>query len=284
MTILILHPNRIDQATVSGGAWVSTLPLANVRDRIIKKVARTTNLALASTQFTTTLDRGRNIRALILVGHNMSPAATFRVTASQDSGFATLQHDSGWQKVYPSVFDQEDLEWTSDNFWTGQIAAEELDGIQQSAIYVLPSKQFARYWKWELNDTTNADGFIEIGRAFLSGEWQPSHNYEYGGSLGIETGTTVATSLAGTEYFDRREPYRVMRFALNYLDEDEAFQKGFDLMRRAGIDKEVFVIADPTDLPNMLRRSFLGRLRTLSPLEQSVFERANLNFEVKELL
>lgn len=284
MTVLLMFPNRIDGAVLSGGSWLPALPLANLQNRTLKKVARSSSLATSATQFTIALDRSRSIRALVLVNHNLTSNATVRVTGSDAADFSLLTYDSGWSPAYPAVFDIETLQWEDDSFWSGQASQEDLEGLTQTALSVLAAPAFGRYWRWEISDPTNPAGFVQIGRAFLSGEWQPSHNYSYGASLGVETSTAVATSLGGAEYFDRRDPVRVMRFSLEYLDETEAFARGFDLMRKAGIDREVFVIADPDDGPNIQRRSFLGRLRTLNPLEQAVHELANMSFEIKELL
>jgi hypothetical protein len=41
--IVVAFPNRIDQANLTGGAWSGTLPRENVQDRLLSKVARTTN-------------------------------------------------------------------------------------------------------------------------------------------------------------------------------------------------------------------------------------------------
>lgn len=284
MTCLLMFPNRIDAATLSGGGWQNLAPIQNVQDRVIKKVARSTDATLAKTQFVIALDQARSIKALVLINHNLSAASTYRVTAYSDAGLTALVYDSGFVSTYPAVYSPDSLEWESDSFWSGQVAAEDLQGLTQTAILVLPVSAFARYWKYEISDTTNTAGYVQIGRVFLSGEWQPSHNYSYGASFGIETATSVLTSLSGTEYFDRRDPIRTARFSLDYLDEAEAFAQGFDLMRKAGVDKEVMWIADPNDAVNLQRRSFLGRLRTLNPLEQSTYLLSNLSFEIKELI
>lgn len=56
---MIGFPNRADQAVLSGGAWVPTLPLHFLQTRGIGEVARTTNTALGSTQFM--IDLGRSL-------------------------------------------------------------------------------------------------------------------------------------------------------------------------------------------------------------------------------
>jgi len=104
----------------------------------------------------------------------------------------------------------------------------------------------------------------------------------WGATFGFENLTTVGGVPGGAEHFNVFDPYRVMNFSIDYLDDTEAFAKALDLMRRAGLDREVFVIPDP-DGPDLLRRSFMGRLRQLSPLEQVALGFHSVSFEVKEI-
>ena len=112
---------------------------------------------------------------------------------------------------------------------------------------------------------------------------QPVVNMSWGASLSYEDPTVVATSLSGAEFFDEREPVPVMRFSLEHMTEQEGFAKALELTRRAGISGEVFLIADPDDKEFSSQRNFLGRLRTLNPLEQARWQQTSMSFEIKRL-
>jgi hypothetical protein len=280
--IMILHPNRADAATLSGGDW--QIPLATMQTRLLRRVARSASLAPADTQFEVELDRVRSIRAVALINHNLSRQARVRVRGSADGDFDSPKYDSGWIGSYPALYSSSSLNWEDANFWDGRPLAEDLDGFTRSFVHILPATVFATYWLIEVDDRANLNGYVDIGRLFMAGGWQPSSNYVYGGSLAFETGTSVTQSLAGAEFFDRREPYRVLRCAFEYLPQQEALEQGLEIQRRAGIDQEVFVMADPSDTKNVTRLSFLGRLRSLTALEQVIYQRANLAFEIKEIL
>jgi hypothetical protein len=58
--------------------------------------------------------------------------------------------------------------------------------------------------------------------------------------------------------------------------------KGFDLLRLAGTKQQVHFVFDPTDTTHMWRRSFTGRLRTLSALEYTNPGYHGLGFEIAE--
>ena len=281
---MIGFPNRTDAAVLTGGSWVSILPLSNLQSRVIGKVARSANTALASTKFDIDLGAGTKIQAACLRNHNISLSGTYRVTASTSPSFAALAYDSGWLDVWPMVYPWGTLEWEDDNFWSGKYTVEQTQGYTAELDHILPMLKVARYWRIEFNDASNPNGYIQFGRLFIGPIWQPKINMSYGASVAWETKTGVQESIGGTEYFQRRTPYRVAKFSLNWMDQDEAFSQAFELMRRAGIDQEVLFIHDPDDTVHALRRRFLARLRTLSAIEYPYFNINSAAFEVKELL
>lgn len=285
MSNMILgFPNRIDEATLSGGAWAGTLPLGSLQTRVIQQKARSVSAATAATQFAIDLGAQRNIRLIGLIAHNFSLAARYRITASNAADFSLLVADSGWKDCWPEVYPASTLEWEDDNWWNGKYTQEQLAGVNWNVVHILPANKLARYWKVEIDDTVNLAGYVELGRVFIGAGWQPFRNKSYGATLGVETGTTVDEALGGAEYFDVRTAYRVARFSLEWMSADEGLAQSYELDRRAGIDKEVLYIYDPDDSVHALRRQFLGRLRQLNPLEFPYYSITKKAYEVKELL
>ena len=283
--LMLGFPNRCDEATLSGGSWSATLPLANLQNRTLAKKARSTGLTLANTQFDLALPSTRQIRALAFVNHNLSFAAQYRIRGSLQAGvFDSPIVDSGWQNVWPLVYTDSQLEWEDDNWWSGQYTLEQVTGITWQRIHIFSSTALARYWRIEFDDTANTAGYIELGRLFIGPVWQPSANASYGASIGWETRTQIDESISGAEYFDRRNPYRVARFQLDHVPLDEALGNGFEITRRAGLDAEVLYLHDPADTVHALRRQFLGRMRSLSALEQPYYNAGAQPYEIKELL
>lgn len=286
--MILGFPNLISEATLSGGSWVAGLPLTNLQDRRLSKKARSTNDAAASTTFDIDLTKDRPIRLICLVKTNLKTLdATYRIRGSAVSNFATTVYDSGVLEVWPAIFATLDLEWEDDNYWDGKPVQEYLDELEDTSslnlIHVLPNIETARYWRVDIVDTNNADGYVEIGRVFISTQWQVTNNILYGASLGYETETGVDQSLDGTEYFDVRTAYRNFKFQLESYNYDEGHAKLLDISRKVGIDKEVFIVPDPDDAANMTRRAFLGRLKTLSPIDYPYFNSNSAGFEVKEI-
>lgn len=285
--MIVGYPNLIDDATLSGGSWETALALTNTQDRRLAKVARSTDDATSSTKFDIDLTRDRAIKLICLVKHNLSLAATYRIYGSAVSNFSTTVYDSGSLEVFAAIYDSLVLEWEDDNFWDGKPSQEYIDDIQEtstlSLIHILSNATLARYWRVEITDTANADGYVQIGRVFISTQWQVTNNLLYGASLGYETNTIVDEALDNTEYFDARRAYRNFRFELESYDYNEGHQKLLDISRQLGIDKEVFIIPDPDDAQNMSRRAFLGRMRTLNPILYPYFNTNRAAFDIKEI-
>ncbi|MFD1189758.1 hypothetical protein [Phenylobacterium conjunctum] len=280
------YGNLIDAATLGGGSWVGTLPLSNLKARALGKVARTTNLTFANTLFTVDHGVSKPVRIVGLVNHSMQLSAQFRVVGGSDPGFSTgVLYDSGWLDVWPAVYTTLSLEWPSTNFWGGRYTDAERIGVTPTRGLILPNTVSARYWRVELKDAANSDGFIQIGRVFMGAAWQSQVNALYGAtSIAWETTTEIQAAISGAEYFDRRTPFRVARFSTEYMSETEGMSYAFEIQRQMGVDGEVFYVHDPDDVSHALRRQFLGRLRELSPVEYPYVGLLKTAWEVKELL
>lgn len=287
--LILLSRNRADEAVLTSPVpWQA--PLANLQTRFLAEVARSAGIESDQTRFDVALPQRRPIRGFVVANHNLSTSARYRLRAwyrppvAGDDPEAEPDYDGGWRDVYRRLSSWRELRWGASNFWFGRPPAEDLEGFTRSLVHVLPETIDAAFWRLEIDDGSNPDRHVDLGRLFLAGGAEPSHNYSYGGALGYETATRIDKSRTGVKFFDRREPCRVMRFALENLPEQEALERWLEIQRRMGLDGEVFVIPDPDDDLNLPRRAFLGTLRTLDSWTQTTFQRASIGFEIEEIL
>lgn len=110
--------------SLSGGSWLAALPLANLQDRRLAKVARSTNDAQASTMFEVDLGVARAVRLVGLPVHNLSTAAKWRVR-----GFASA----------PIWEDYDISDWTETG--TGVITGSQADPLGGTRATLLDDDQ-----------------------------------------------------------------------------------------------------------------------------------------------
>lgn len=280
---IIGYQNRIDAATFAAyGSWSTTLPLTNIKTRSLSRKARSTNAANSSTKLRFSLDSARVIGSVAIVNHNMQKDATWRYRVYSDSGYSTLVYDSGTINVWP-LMPYGSYEWEDENFWDLQLSDEEIALFTKTLTYVPDTIASAQYYQIEFFDSTNTDGYVELGRIFVGAIYQPTLNMNLGASIGDETNTVVDVALSGAEFFDRRTSYRVAQFTLDHLTYNESIING-DIIKISGVDAEVVYIYDDNTALDLHRRAFLGRLRALSPISQPYNTRYQTTYEIKELL
>jgi hypothetical protein len=286
---ILAYPNHVDAdpafaaVAFDGGQWRAELPLTNIRDRLLVRRARSVNVALSSTQFWIDLGVSRDVRVAAIPFLTASRAARIRIRAflTQDAGGAA-QADSEWRDVCPVVYPFGSLYYGHPAFWDGRMTQEEAALFSMPVVVAFPQTIIARWWLFEIDDTTSALGYVEVPRAFLAPGWQPTLNMVWGASVGFEPRTTVVESYGGAQFFDVQRGRRVARFGFDYLPETEALAVALDMQRRLGVDGQLFFVYDPDDTVNMHRRSFPARSRVLSPLQAAVFGRSSVTFEIEE--
>lgn len=280
--------NRTDASTLASGSWLSTLPLNNIKNRQVQKVARSSDATLTSTKFTVDLGSAKTIGVVALIVHNISVDGTCRIRGNSITDMTTPAYDSGWVDVWPNgIIPQDLLEWEDDNFWLGTMSQEDRAGYNAPYINLMASQQSLRYWLIEIDDTTNADGYVQIGRLFMGATWTPEYNYEQGSAgLGYSDPTTVEKSLSEAEYFDVRSRSRVFGFNLKFLSSAEAYSYVLELQRLAGTSGEVLCIPDSEDTDYLVKRSFVGRMISMSKISIPTLSSHphTVDIELKELL
>ncbi|HAO01702.1 MAG: hypothetical protein Tp170SUR00d2C46354221_52 [Prokaryotic dsDNA virus sp.] len=271
--IVLCWPNYVPAATLSGGSWVPTLPLAHVQDRRLSVVAKTASLDPADTRFTLTLPGRRRLHAVAIAAHNLSPTATVRARAYRDAERTDEIADTGVQNVWPIVYTLNDVIWGDDNFWNRRLSEEDRATYTPLMILFFDERVIGTAVDVELSDPGNPDGAIELGRVILTDAWQPEYNISYGVQHGYNSGTTMteARDPSRTEYADEVTPKRTVSFDLKLLNEDEAFLRLHRLQRTQDIVGELLYVYSVTPSPANFARAMLCRQETLNPITHPYF-------------
>lgn len=280
-----LLPSSLLSPTLSGGNWLTALPLANLQDRQLNKVARSADATAASSKFIFDLKAQRDLRVLALLGDNISRTGQIRYRLSNtNDGVTNAVYDSGLIDAWPLIYPPRVLPWGMPGNWDGKISDEDAVGYPMLRLIVLAAPVFAQYGLIEIVDTANPAGYLQAGQFVPAAGYQPSLNMEYGAKLAWESATVrQETDGSGTVFYPKTSR-RSVAFGFNAPEQDEALALMFDLQRRLALDKQLLFVFDPTDTYHAHRRSFLGVFRTLQPLAFPDYLHNTTGFEVVEEL
>lgn len=277
-SILIGWPNRALSATLSGGSWTT---LANLNNSDYWRIARSTNASTSSTVINIDIGSIQALRAIALAAHNLSASASWRIKLGSTAGGNDI-YDSGNQAVWAMAFDAE-YSWEDQFWWEGYTGSDDYTGSPHLACWPLPNWYSARYARIEITDTDNAAGYVQIGKLFVGGGFQPALGAGYGGlSESWIDSSEMITSAAGDESFISRRRLRQAQFQLDHLTASAEFQSLYEMQRRQGLSGEVLFLPEPTSIAECQRRGFIGRLSELSAIEHPYYRHRSLALRIKE--
>jgi hypothetical protein len=286
-TLTAIYQNYADTAVVGGGSYV--LPLSNLRDPDIGKVARSTNPLAASTVVRIDLGAARAIGGVALGPTNLSPGAQYRVRAYSDAALTTLISSSGLQTISGSRMDWADtahwLSWEDPGFWFGIPDLFGQPPFPPWAFAIFATDVTARYWLVEVFDEGNRDGFVQYGRLVIGRAFRPSVNYVPGAEFRIDPIFLRSESIGGRRDdwdIGRRRALRVSFPEL--LAEAELFGDILSMQHVLGASKQMFVAPDPDDTGNFQKRSFLATLKSPPPIVQAGMALGSTAFDLEEVL
>ena len=270
----LFFPNRVDNATITGGSWLAALPVTNTGTRPIAQVSQSTNASTSSTILQYDLKASYALRAFALKNHNLSSAALWRIKLGSTSGASDLYLGS-WTNVWQ--LSGYDATFAALGISDGEFLLNSFDAIQ-----VMTSTISARYVTIEVDDNANSAGYIRIGRTLIAGGYIPTINASYGLKDGWRDFSTLSRTDRGTVWFNARRRIRNVSFVMENLAASEAVTV-HEFMRILGTVGEVLYVPDTTDMAYSQRYGFTGLLRELSQLEYPFYNSRSLPVSIEEV-
>lgn len=245
-------------------------------------------MSVGTLQGTTALGNGVYrfyVRATGIVAANsnqlrVSPATDLAATTSLtgtmylgdflawDSTQDRLRYDTGYQLALPSGTTVEDRE-----------------GITPTWAHIASANQSAKHWRVNITDTTNAAGYVQIGRLVIAGGFEPEITMAAGAGLGWEDDSRRTVTDGGAALYDVRRKRRTAQGVLDMMPETEAYGAWFALRQRLGTTGQFFYAMDAADTGLMLaRRSFLAVFKELDPITHPHLARHRTAFALLEEL
>lgn len=286
-TLIAIYQNYADAAAVSGGSYV--LPLSNLKDPDIGRVARSTNPLATSTLLRVDLGAPRAIGGLALGPTNLSPGAQFLARAYSDAAYSVQVFTIGTQTISGTLMDWGDpahwLAWEDPGFWFGIPDIFEQALFAPWAFAIFQADVTARYWLIEVFDEGNRDGYVQFGRLVMGRAFRPSVNYVPGAEFRVDPIFMRSESIGGRRDdwdIGRRRALRVSFPEL--LTESELFNDILRMQHVLGASKQLFVVPDPDDTGNLQKRSFLATMKAPPPIVQAGMARGSTAFDLEEVL
>jgi hypothetical protein len=272
----LFYPDRAHELPTgtSGGSWLAAAPLSLVTSADITDVARSTDVLTTSTVIQIDLGATYPLRLFYMAGTNLSDTATWVVKVGTTSG-------------------------AGDVLTTGSLNAWELGsetgfaavGVQDTAAYakrrfhnayIHTSFVFGRYLRYEITDTSNPAGYIDVGKAGAAGGYIPTINASYGLKDSWTDLSTKTRAESGAQWVNKRRRVRSVSMVLEQRTLIEA-DLLHDMQRILGTVEPVFYSPDIADAQLTQRYGFLGTMRELSSLEYPYYNRRSLPVSIEEI-
>jgi hypothetical protein len=164
--VSLSYPNRCDECEISDdnpADWSTTLPLTNIQNKVLKRVARTLTGIRATVLKVNLPYESRNIGVVSIINHNFTTSAKVRFIGYSELDFGgDVRFDSGanfraWTILHPIYANGqagEVIPWESRNWWSGTIEEEQRKGYTSMCTYYPTDNQMIRSVKIVIDDTT----------------------------------------------------------------------------------------------------------------------------------
>jgi len=147
----------------------------------------------------------------------------------------------------------------------------------------LPEEQTYRYWKIEIDDSTNPKGYIDVGRLYMDKCFVPEVNASYGAEIGHHDSSRIKRTISGAGIPLERKKLRRFSFLFDFLSEDEAFDVLFDLDAIRGQSKDVLFIFDIEETKHFQRKYIYGTMEDNKPIDLPFYNIYRKQYTITEI-
>jgi hypothetical protein len=240
---------RIEQATLAGlGTLAPTMPVTNLQTMAPVEAARWTSLAGMGVE--ADLGGAVAVTLVALLYHNGTAAGTWRIRAAATQGDLTANpgYDTG-----------------SLSLWTAA-GKPSPAALRLPSLHLPAAAQSFRWWRLDLADAANPDGFLEAGRLYIADAPTFGRNYDVGASWYHVDESEHVTARGGQVTVEELQRRRGLRVRLGRMSEDEAFGTVYELERVRGRARDVLALPRPDATTHLHRQSIYGLMKRLGGL------------------
>lgn len=242
--LFILSPRESDLAAYNASSAVDGLPVTNLQTIQPGRVWRSTDATPQYVDVAFAAPVAAN--ALAIVGANVTAAGMFRVrgAATEANVTAAPAIDTGWRSMWPATVKPAAPDWPA-----------------HTSLLRWSNDNVFQYWRVEIADGGAVLSYLEAGRLVLGRAWQPTTNFDLGGTpLGFAPADVQQQTPWGRTFTDRRTPSapRLFEVAIYAADKREAFDGIAEIQRLRGLWGDVICALDPGDSTDFHRFTMQG--------------------------
>lgn len=200
MTVRFSYINLTDSADLNPSSQTTELPASNIQDPIPTKVWRTTGTS--SENLVLDLGAPKQATVVVLLEHNLTASATI-----------TLQANS------------------SDSWSTPPFSAN-LDHHEKNIIKFFNQAQY-RFWRLLLSDSGNPDNYLQLGRLWIGGHFQPDRDFHKNFTIETSDPTAIIYSDSGSKFATLRTPFRRLKISFPNTKQKTEFDQLLTTVNRS---------------------------------------------------
>ncbi|MAS46432.1 MAG: hypothetical protein CL558_12990 [Alphaproteobacteria bacterium] len=238
----------------------------------------------ASTQGLFVFDATLPVSVIALINHNLTNDAVWKATFYSDAAGTVPVNATDDTEAWGIVKPYGTAPWGTPEWWGGKPGPETRAAFVPTTIATLSGLTLARSFRLEISDTGNPDGRVRIGHIEVAQQWRSSKNFDYGNNLGFRNRALETEAAGGAIYGEKRRNPRTFQGVIRNLPRDEAFGQALDMQRQLGTVDPVLVQINPDDVVNRQRLTMLARLRDVTGVSQSFFNKHDFPFTIEEVL
>jgi len=237
---LFANPTFSDAADLTASSEVGGMEVGHLQTIQPTDIFRTTG----TTEYVVAdLLSAKSITLVWLGFTNLTSAATWRIRGATSE--ANLTGAPGYDSGSLTFWPRNDLD---------DLGYERFHGF-----HVLPSVQTFRYWRIDLVDVGNTDGYLQAGRLYIANPWEPSRGKGFQWNPpGILPRSTSAQSMGGQTYLNEKPPRTVASLTIRMTDEDDAFENASVLDRLRRDSRDILIIFDPDNVDRLMDWTIYG--------------------------
>jgi len=243
---IVYNNTEFDSATVTATSEASGFPVSNLQDQRRKKVWRSTSV---SDQHIS-IDFGSGgicANCVVLINHNLTYEGKIGIIATDSPDYESSPKLYTWIWAWETTWGFGESGFGEHGFG-GVPLPSEIDELFPGVIRIhyFPATS-ARYWRLYFEDDDNPDGYIEVGRLFLTRYFEPSYNFVWGWKFLPYDRTKVKYTRGGQPVTYVLEKRYKVNFKFEWIEKDEAWIYFIDIIRRFGIRKDIVIDMFPYD-------------------------------------